>query len=121
MKITADMIPARYNRLGCIASDCKVTLPRDGAPGDDLIAAEVITGTMFGDSECWELDTFYMYLLTDNGELYKLYYEVPSDCDDLGDIIFEHPDDAFIAVLDDDNDIPGHWDILDLILGWEQA
>jgi len=111
MKITADMIPAIYNRPEC-RSTATVTLPSDG---------QTITGTMFGDSDCWDNERFYQYLISDDGDLYKLMYTVPADCDDLGDLDYENPEDALIAKLDDADDIPDHWCILDLVLGWKWA
>ena len=43
-------------------------------------------GIMFGDDECWDVNRFYQYFLSNDGKLYKAYYETdnetPLDCID---------------------------------------
>lgn len=40
-----------------------------------------LSGVMFGNDECFDLDDFYQYLLTEDGNLYKCWYDT-DDCDD---------------------------------------
>ena len=49
-----------------------------------------ITGVMYGDDECFEMNDFYQYLLTKD-TLYKAFYEIPNDNDDLGSLDYENP------------------------------
>ena len=51
-----------------------------------------ITGTMYGNDECFDTNNFYQFLLTDNA-LYKAYYEIPDGCEDLGSLDYNNPID----------------------------
>lgn len=51
-----------------------------------------ITGTMYGNDECFDTNDFYQFLLTDN-TLYKAYYEIPDGCEDLGSLDYNNPID----------------------------
>lgn len=50
-----------------------------------------LKGTMYGNDSCFDTNEFYQYFLTDNGELYKAYYEIPDGCDDFSEIDYSKP------------------------------
>jgi len=49
-----------------------------------------ITGIMYGNDECWDMNDFYQYLLTGDA-LFKAYFEVPEGCEDLGSLDYNNP------------------------------
>lgn len=51
-----------------------------------------IVGIMYGNDECWDMNDFYQYFLTDD-TLYKAYFEVPDGCEDFGDLDYKNPID----------------------------
>ena len=53
---------------------------------------EKVTGIMYGNDECFEMDDFYQYILTEDA-LYKAFYEIPEGNEDLGDLDYESPID----------------------------
>ena len=55
----------------------------------DTIAGH--TGHMYGYDECFDTDSFYQYFLTQDGELLKMYFETPEDCEDYGNIDYDKP------------------------------
>lgn len=48
------------------------------------------TGYMYGNDECWDMNDFYQYFLTEDA-LYKAYFEVPEGCEDLGSLDYNNP------------------------------
>jgi len=50
-----------------------------------------ISGIMFGNDECFDVNEFYQILVA-GGKVYKCYYQLPEDDDgDLSNIDYEHP------------------------------
>ncbi|MGP1507952.1 MAG: hypothetical protein ACTTJW_03620 [Sphaerochaeta sp.] len=45
-----------------------------------------LTGVMFGNDECFDLNNFYQYLLTEDGNLYKCWYDTEGCNSDFGRI-----------------------------------
>lgn len=56
---------------------------------------EQITGTMYGNDECWEMNKFYQFLLTENA-IYKAYLYVPDYCGELNSIDYKNPYDLLL-------------------------
>lgn len=48
------------------------------------------TGKMYGDSECFDVNEFFQYIVTPDGKLLEAYYKVPKD-QDLEEIDYDHP------------------------------
>ncbi len=53
---------------------------------------KTISGLMYGDDECFNVNEFYQVLVSD-GKVYECYYQLPNDDDDgdLSNIDYEHP------------------------------
>ncbi len=52
---------------------------------------EQIIGIMYGNDECFDVNEFYQYLLTADGNLYKAYFDIPVDTEDLSNLDYENP------------------------------
>jgi hypothetical protein len=63
-----------------------------------------LTGWMFGNDECFSGDDFYQYLICPDGKLYQLYFECPADCEDLGDLDYDHSTGGDELEFSDDYD-----------------
>ena len=50
-----------------------------------------LSGTMYGNDECFDNDGFYQILVVDDRKFFHCYYQIPNDCDDLGNIDYKHP------------------------------
>lgn len=61
---------------------------------------------MVGTDECFDMDEFYQYGITDDNHLLKFYFDLPEGLDDLGNVDYEH---AYRVV-----DVTGEWDYTDL-------
>ncbi len=48
------------------------------------------TGHMYGNDECFDVNEFFQYFLTDDA-LLKLYYHIPDGCTDFNDIDCNSP------------------------------
>ncbi len=61
---------------------------------------------MVGNDECFDLDEFYQYGITDDNHLLKFYFDLPGGLDDLGNVDYDH---AYRVV-----DVTKGWEYTDL-------
>lgn len=61
---------------------------------------------MVGNNECFDLNEFYQYGITDDNHILKFYFALPENLDDLGDVDYDH---AYRAV-----DVTKEWESTDL-------
>ncbi len=61
---------------------------------------------MVGNDECFDLDEFYQYGITDDNHLLKFYFDLPEGLDDLGNVDYDH---AYRVV-----DVTKEWKYTDL-------
>lgn len=64
---------------------------------------------MVGTDECFDMDEFYQYGITDNNRLLKFYFDLPDDDDFDGDLSNVDYSQAYRVV-----DVTGEWDYTDL-------
>lgn len=76
MTITKEELNERKT-YGNISENATVKLQEYSIMGS-LINEKQVTGTMFGDDECWEINEFYQYLETEK-TLYKVYFEISDE------------------------------------------
>ena len=50
-----------------------------------------LSGIMYGNDECFENGYFYQLLVVDDKKIYKCFYIIPNDCDDLCAINYNRP------------------------------
>ena len=64
---------------------------------------------MVGTDECFDMDEFYQYGITDNNRLLKFYFDLPDDDDFDGDLSNVDYSQAYRVI-----DVTGEWDYTDL-------
>ena len=80
------------DKFGTVYQGGEVTVTGELLTDGKTVVVErdfTISGLMYGNDECFDLDGFYQYVVTPDDKVYACYYDAEG-FDDLGDIDYEH-------------------------------